>query len=329
MTNPFGSLGSFEAFRAPQLLWLLALIPLALLFLVSRERHRARLARRFVAERLRGLTNALRPSRPWLLGGALALALVALAGPRFGFRTVPVQEREANRVIAIDVSNSMLAMDVGTSRLEAAKAIAKRIIDAHQGRVGLIAFEMTGDVVSPLTTDGDAVGALVDTLEAGEIGQPGTDFGGAIQTAMRLVDADPSQRGDVVVISDGEDLGTHLADALRQAKAKGVMVSTVLVGSGEGSTIPTPSGEPLRDENGQPVTTYGRADVLEKIAAQTGGSFFANPFAEHALDSLAVARAAGAAKSKNVRVPIDRYQWPLALAFAALFCGSIVNRGAE
>ena len=316
-------------FRDLSMLWLLALVPVAMAFLVARERHRARLARRFVAERLRGVTNALRPLRPWLVGIALALALVALAGPRFGFRIVPLEEREANRVIAIDVSNSMLATDVGTSRLDAAKAIAKRIIEAHQGRIGLIAFEMTGDVVSPLTTDGDAVAALVDTLEAGEIGQPGTDFGGAIQTAMRLVGADPAQRGDIVIISDGEDLGTHLPDALQQAKARGIVVSTVLVGSGQGATIPTPSGEPLRDDSGQAVTTYGRAEVLEKIAAQTGGSFFANPFAEHALDSLAVARAAGAAKKKDVRVPIDRYQWPLALAFAALFCGSIVNRGAE
>ncbi|MCU1349290.1 MAG: hypothetical protein JWO56_2320, partial [Acidobacteria bacterium] len=210
-------------FRALSLLWLLALVPFALAFLVARERHRARLARRFVAERLRGVANVLRPLRPWILGIALALALVALAGPRRGFTTMPIEEREANRVIAIDVSNSMLANDVGTTRLEAAKAIAKRIIDAHQGRVGLIAFEMTGDVVSPLTTDGEAVSALVDTLEAGEIGAPGTDFGGAIQTAMRLVGADPSQRGDVVIISDGEDQGTHLADALRQAKARGVV----------------------------------------------------------------------------------------------------------
>jgi Ca-activated chloride channel family protein len=316
-------------FRELPLLWLLLFVPVILAFLVARERHRTRLARRFVAERLRGVANGLRPLRPWIVAASLALALVALAGPRFGFRTVPIEEREANRVIAIDVSNSMLANDVGTSRLDAAKAIAKRIIDAHQGRVGLIAFEMTGDVISPLTTDGDAVAALVDTLEAGEIGQPGTDFGGAIQTAMRLVNADASQRGDVVIISDGEDLGPHLADALREAKARGVVVSAVLVGSGQGSTIPTPSGDVLRDENGQPVTTYGRAEVLEKIAAQTGGTFFANPFAEHALDSLAVARAAGAAKKKDVRVPIDRFQWPLALAFAALFCGSLVHRGAE
>jgi Ca-activated chloride channel family protein len=324
------TLGGIPAmFRAPMLLWLLALVPFALAFLVARERHRARLARRFVAERLRGLANTLRPLRPWLLGAALALAVLALAGPRVGFTMMPIEEREANRVIAIDVSNSMLANDVGTTRLDAAKAIAKRIVDAHPGRTALIAFEMSGDVVSPLTTDGDAVSALIDTLEAGEIGQPGTDFGGAIQTALRLVGADPAQRGDIVIISDGEDQGPHLADALRQAKGRGVAVSTVLVGTGEGSQIPLPNGEVLRDDDGKPVTTYGRAEVLESIAAQTGGTFFANPFAEHALDALAVTRAAGAAKKKVVQVPIDRFQWPLALAFAALFCGSLANRGAE
>jgi Ca-activated chloride channel family protein len=316
-------------FRSAAFLWFLALAPFAVALLVTRERHRARLARRFVAERLRGVSNTLRPARPWALVIALVAALVALAGPRAGFTTTPIVEREANRVVAIDVSNSMAAQDVGTSRLDAAKAIARRIIDAHQGRVGLVAFEATGEVISPLTSDGDAVSSLVDTLDPGELSEPGTDLGAPIQTALRLIDSDPSQRGDVVIISDGEDQGTHLADAIRQAKAKGIEVSTVLVGSGEGSSIPLPGGGVLHDESGTTVTTYAHAEVLEKIARSTGGGFYANPFGEHALDRLAVARAAGPVKQRLVQVPIDRFQWPLALAFVAFFFGSLVNRGAE
>jgi Ca-activated chloride channel family protein len=316
-------------FRSLPLLWLLALVPFVAALLVAREQHRARLSRRFVAERLRGVANTLRPARPWVLAIALVVALIALAGPRVGFTTIPVQEREANRVVAIDVSNSMAAPDVGTSRLDAAKAIARRIIDAHQGRIGLVEFEATSEVVSPLTSDGDAVSALVDTLDHGELSEPGTDLGAPIQTALRLIESDPSQRGDIVIISDGEDQGTHLEDALRLAKAKGIEVSTIMVGSGEGSTIPLPGGGVLHDESGATVTTYARAEVLEKIARSTGGAFFANPFGEHALDRLAVARAAGKAKQRIVQVPIDRFQWPLALAFMAFFCGSLVNRGAE
>ncbi len=316
-------------FRSVSLLWLLALVPIVCAMLLARESHRARLSRRFVGERLRGVSNTLRPVRPWALALAFLAALIALAGPRAGFTTIPVQENEANRVVAVDVSNSMAAADVGTSRLDAAKAIARRIIDAHQGRIGLVAFEATGEVVSPLTSDGDAVSALVDTLDPGELSEPGTDLGAPIQTALRLIESDPSQRGDVVIISDGEDQGTHLADAIRQAKAKGIEVSTILVGSGEGSTIPMPGGGLLHDDSGVTVTTYAHAEALEKIAGSTGGAFFANPFGAHALDRLAIARVAGATKQRLVQVPIDRFQWPLALAFVAFFFGSIANRGAE
>src|SRR5207253_406046 len=82
---------------------------------------------------------------------------------------MPAETRELNRALVVDVSLSMAAEDVGTSRLDAAKAIAKRIIAAHSGRVGLVVFENGADVVSPLTSDGDAVAALVDSLQPGEV----------------------------------------------------------------------------------------------------------------------------------------------------------------
>src|SRR5256885_5486336 len=128
-------------FRTTELLWLLAIVPFALAFFVVRERERRRNARRFVSERLRGVANAVRPARPWLLALAIGAAIVALAGPRAGYRTMPIAERESNRVIAIDVSNSMAAEDVGTSRIAAAKAIAARLAASQAGRIGLVVFE--------------------------------------------------------------------------------------------------------------------------------------------------------------------------------------------
>jgi len=312
-------------FRAPMLLFLLALVPPALLFLLARERRRQTLARRFVSERLRGVSNPLRTIRPWLLALALAAGIVAVAGPRFGFTTVPIQEREANRILAIDVSNSMAAEDVGASRLDAAKAIAKRIIAAETGRTALVAFESSAEVESPLTTDDEAVASLVDSLQPGELTEPGTDLGGALLAALKLADSDPLQKADVVMISDGEDQGARLDDALRRLKSRGIIVSTVLVGTTRGSTIPGP----LRDDDGRIVTTYAHPEVLQQIAHATGGHFFDNPFAEHALDTLAASVTAGAPKERNVKVPIDRYQWPLALALLLFLGGSFVNRGAE
>jgi Ca-activated chloride channel homolog len=315
-------------FRSPQLLWLAAVVPVAFVFLLARERQRVRVARRFVSERLRGVANPLRVLRPWLVALAVLGCVVALAGPEAGFRVVPIEQRESNRVIAIDVSLSMDAQDVGTSRLEAAKALAKRIIDAQPGRVGLVIFESAAEVVSPLTSDGDAVEALLDSIQAGEVSNPGSDLSVALEAALRLAGGDATQRGDIVVISDGEDQSTRLDDTIAKLARRGVPVSAILVGTAAGSTIPrAEGGGPLVDDNGQVVTTYARPEVLQKIASATGGKFYANPFAEHALDSLAAT--GGALKEKNVRVPIERYQWPLAFACVALFLGSLANRGAE
>jgi Ca-activated chloride channel family protein len=316
-------------FRSITSLWWLAAVPLALLFLLSRERMRIRIARRFASERLRGVSNGLRALRPWLISASLAAAIVAYAGPRAGFTFVPVTERETNRILAIDVSNSMGADDVATSRFDAAKAIAKRLIDASPGRIALIEFESRAEVVAPLTNDSDAVAALLETTSTDDVGEPGSDLSSAINGALKLIEGDPASKADVVIISDGEDQGTRLNDAIAKAKSVGVPVSTVLVGTAQGSSIPLPDGSKLHDDSGQTVTTYARADALEKIARSTGGVFLENPFSQNALDPLLSQSVRGAAKQRNVRMPIDRYQWPLAMAFAALLCGSLANRGAE
>lgn len=316
------------SFRSPQWLWLLASLPLVLPFLIARERRRTAIARRFVAERLRGVANPLRSGRPYVVTLALAGLSLALAGPYAGFTTVEVTTREANRVVVIDVSQSMAAEDIGTARLAGAKAVARRIIEHHHGRAAVVAFEATADVISPLTNDTDALLALIDTLEPGEVGNPGSDIGGAVLMAMKLVDADRSQKADIIVISDGEEQGRRVDDAIQRARARGVSISGIVVGTPGGSSIPSREGV-LRDESDEVVITYARGDVLQRLARGTGGTLLENPFSEHELEPLLIRRAGGAARISRVQVPIDRYQWPLALAFAAFFCASILNRGAQ
>jgi len=309
-------------------LWLLAAVPLALVFLLSRERLRTRVARRFASERLRGSSHPSRVLRPWLLAAGVAAVILALAGPYAGFTLVPVAARESNRVIAIDVSNSMGAEDVGTSRLSAAKGIAMRLADAQQGRVALVVFEGAPEVVSPLTTDTGAVASLIDSVVPGEVGEPGSDIGSAILAAMRLIESEPAQKADIVVISDGEEQGARVREAVSRARSRAVRVSTILVGSAEGSTIPTGNGL-LRDTSGEVVRTYARSEVMREVARETGGTALENPFAAHALDPLASRASAATEKETQVRIPVDRFQWPLAVAFLLLFGGSLVHRGAE
>src|SRR6266480_4530184 len=214
-------------FRSMPLLALALLAPIALVFLIARERHGLRLARRFVSESLRGVVNPARELRPYLGALAILAAAVALAGPRAGYKVMPVEERASNRVIAIDVSDSMAARDVGASRLDASKAIAKRIVEANTGRIALVIFESRAEVVCPLTSDDEAVSELIDSIQTGEVGDPGTDLGTAIIKASLLVDIDPMQKGDVVIISDGEDQGSRIDESLRRMRERGISVSTV------------------------------------------------------------------------------------------------------
>ncbi len=317
-------------FRAPLWLWIAAAAPVALVFLLARERRRTRVAQRLVSERLRGVANPARVLRPYLLAVALVAAAVALAGPEAGFTTMPVVARESSRVIVIDVSNSMAAEDVGASRLSAAKAIAKRLVDADEGRIAVVAFERSAEVVAPLTNDDEAVVSLIDTLQTGEVGEPGSDLGNAITAALKLLQAETNAKADVVIVSDGEEQGSRftLTEALHRARTRGVAVSAIAIGTPAGASIPTPTGV-LRDDAGEIVTSREQPDVLLRITRTTGGRFLDNPFSEGALGPLLGHRGPGGDRSKPLRVPIDRYQWPLAIAFAAFFCGSLVNRGAE
>jgi Ca-activated chloride channel family protein len=314
-------------FRVAPLLWLLLGAPPLLLLLVVRERRRARIARQFISERLRGVANSLRATRPWLIAAGLAACVVAAAGPYAGFTLVPITAREANRVLVIDVSNSMAAEDFGTSRLSAAKALAKQLVDAHSGRIGLVVFESSAEVVSPLTNDGEAVLALVDSLQPGEVGNAGSDIGTAVIAALRLLERDPSHAADIVVISDGEDQGRRIEEATARAKTRGASISTIMIGLEAGASIPSRRGV-LRDSSGKIVTTYARPAVLAGLARDTGGRFYENPFSEGALGPL-LALQKGSERETHVRVPIDRYQWPLSIGLALLLLGSLVNRGAE
>ena len=105
-------------------------------------------------------------------------------------------------------------------------------------------------------------------------------------------------------------------------------VSGIVVGTAAGSTIPARDGV-LRDESGEVVLTYARGDILQRLARGTGGTSLENPFAEHELTPLLSRTSAATARTAELRVPVDRYQWPLALAFVAFFCASLLNRGAE
>lgn len=320
------------SFSAPNLLALLAAIPLVVWFLFARERTRRRAADAFASERIRGVRFPARAIRPFALSAGLALLAIAISGPRWGFELRPVIHQEGSLLLAIDVSASMSSQDLGVSRLAAAQAVAARILDGETRRVALIAFESIGELIAPLTSDTAAVSDLVGSLTAGEISIPGSDLGAAILTGVDYLKRSGSGPLEIILLSDGEDQGTLLEAALDAASESGIPVSTITLGTEKGATIPTERGGALRDESGIVVETVANPELMRRIADETGGAAVANPFEVQSL-AAAIGRRLDpelrADSARTRRVPMERFQWPLAAGVLLLLGASFANRGAE
>lgn len=319
------------SFDRPEVLWLLPLALLlgGLLFVAQRRSRRA--AERIQSVRLRGEGLPARRVRPAVTGLAALMAIIALAGPELGYEEITLSTSSDALVVVLDTSQSMLAEDVGASRLAAGKVLIEEILSRYTGKVGLVVFEGTAEVVSPLTDDTLAVATLLRSIGAGELEKAGSDFRAAVSTAIGLLERNEITEASIVLVSDGENRGTDWRGAVDLVEDRVVVVHTVLVGGVEGEVIRIEGGL-LRDEYGAPVRTSADPQPLEALARATGGEFFENPFGSGAVDQIEREISAGSRLTEmdqTRRVPRDRYQFPLSIAFFLLVAGTFLDRGAE
>src|SRR5436190_1021715 len=319
-------------FGASEWLWGLLLIPLLIaLFLRSEHRGLQRL-QQFVSARLlpqlAGTVN--RPRRIIrfsliLLG--LALAIVSLAQPRWGYTFEDVKRKGLDLLIAVDTSRSMLSNDVQPSRLERVKLAIQDLINELQGdRVGLIAFAGRAFLQAPLTIDYDAVIEAVNDLDTKTIPEGGTNISSAITLATQSFGKSATGNRALIIFTDGEELS---GDAVKTAKAAadaGVRIFTVGVGTPQGSLIPVTSdnGETsfVKDSAGQVVKSKLDDKRLREVAEATGGFYL---HLENGLRTMQQIQSEGLTKMQaadmDVRLsrrPIERYEWPLGGALIAL-----------
>jgi Ca-activated chloride channel family protein len=312
------------------LLWLLP--PVILLFWWAEQRRRA-LIGRIVAPKLRALlAGNTSPARRWFRNacvlGALGLLAVALAGPRLGYDTREVPHKGRDVLIAMDVSRSMLATDVAPTRLQRAKLLVEDLVSELGGdRLGLVAFAGSAFLQAPLTLDHGAVLAAVDELDTDLIPKGGTNLAAAIRACEEAFGKAEGFSRAIVIVSDGEELDADGLEAARQAAANGIRIFTVGVGSKEGSEIPLGPGEFVRDPSGKVVQSRLDASRMTEIAEITGGFYV--PLDESAARRL-VNDGIGQMKEVEMtasasRRPIERYQWPLAVAIGLLVLQALVG----
>ena len=265
-------------FAHPQYLLLLLLIPFGFVGLALWMGARRRRLRKLGDE---ALVNELMPSgsrsKRWVRAGVYSLAFfffgIGLARPQIGAKLKEFKVKGAEIMIALDVSNSMLAQDYSPNRLERAKLAISRITDRLQGdRVGLIIFAGSSFVQLPITTDYVSAKMFLGNISTESIPIQGTAIGDAINTAVKSFSAQSENSRAIIVITDGENHEDDAVAAAAQAAESGVKVYTIGVGSADGQPIPMEGGL-LRDKEGNIVVTKLDEETLKEIAQAGGGAY--------------------------------------------------------
>jgi Ca-activated chloride channel family protein len=308
----------------PEWLWTLALVPVAALAIVGFLRRRSRALETFSASDVRGRTQGLSRGHPGIRGALLVTGLAALclaaAGPQWGIETVADPPVRQHVVFALDVSRSMLAEDVASSRLDRARLAVRQLLGglpAAEG--GLVVFAGEASLAVPLTRDHDALAMYLASVGPDWISDPSTDLANAVSVSLDAFGPVAGSGEAVVVLSDGEDHSGAVEAAVATARERGLEVHAIGIGTEAGARIPVDGGF-LTDE-GTEVVTRLDPEPLRALAEATGGAYL--ELADDAGDvgpvlarlrALDVGEASGTAGERKA----DRYRWPLALALLCI-----------
>ena len=276
----------------PQYLWLLLLVPLFFVVQVLVNKLRQRRIRRFGDEQL---VNALMPSyagaKVWLrlslFSVAFCFLVLALSRPQRGVRLKEQQMSGAEVVIALDVSNSMLAEDYSPNRLNRAKLAIAQVSEKLEGdRIGLVVFAGDAYVQIPLTSDYISAKMFLNSISNNSVPVQGTAIGAAIDMSVRCFSDKSDQSRAVIVITVGENHEDDPIDAAKRAVENGVRVYTIGVGSKEGTFIPLPEGGYITDDQGNNVVTRLDDATLKEIAEVGNGIYVQSTNREFGLNPI-------------------------------------------
>ncbi len=324
--------------RDPNFLWLLVGVATVAVVLGVALRRRAVLLGAFAEEKL---VDRLAPDvdarrgawRVALRVVALALLVIALAGPKWGFQWQEVRREGIDLIAAIDTSRSMLATDVKPNRLERAKLAVLDLLPMLGGdRVGLVAFAGTAFLEAPLTLDYAAFERSLRSLQVGIIPRGGTALARAIQTSVDAFEARQGKYEALILITDGEDHEGDVAEAAKLAAGRGIKIFTVGIGTSEGELLPLGEGGQgfVKDRQGQVVKSRLNEETLQEIAAATGGAYVRGVGPVLGLDEVFRDHIAKMERrevdSTLERRYEDRFQIPLGLGLALLALEALVRQ---
>lgn len=265
-------------FAQAQYLFLLLLVPVFLVLYGVVRYRRVRNIRKFGDEKLvKDLMPSYSGAKGWtriiLFSLAFLFFSIGLARPQIGAKLKEHKSKGAEVMIALDVSNSMLAKDYSPNRLERAKLAISRLVDKLNGdRIGLVLFAGTSFVQLPITTDYVSAKMFLGNISTESVPVQGTAMGDAINTCIRSFSVQSENSRAIVVITDGENHEDDPLSAAKQAAEMGISVYTIGVGSSQGQPIPMKDGL-LKDSQGNIVVTKLDEATLKQVAQAGKGAY--------------------------------------------------------
>jgi Ca-activated chloride channel family protein len=206
------------------------------------------------------------------------LFLIAFAGPSIGNSFKEVKEEGKDIFIAVDLSQSMNATDIGPSRLQRIKFELKNLIKSFPSdRIGLIIFSSEAFMQCPLTFDQAVIQLYIDGLNTGLVPNAGTDLTAPLRMALDRFLKDESQEikaKSVILISDGENFGDDLDGVLSELAYNNVKVFSLGIGTQQGSQIPRGNGVVIDPRTGTPAISKLESQSLRLAASETSGDYF-------------------------------------------------------
>jgi Ca-activated chloride channel family protein len=263
-------------------LYLLLLIPVVLLlYIINAIRKKRALKRLGDINLVSSLVPELSKSRPvvkFLLQLiAFSAGIIMLARPQFGSKIEDVKKQGVEVIIALDVSNSMLAEDIQPDRLTRAKQAISRLVDnLENDKIGLIVFAGDAYTQIPVTTDYVSAKMFLSTINPNMVPKQGTAIGAAIDLGIRSFTPGEGKSKAMIIITDGENHDDDPVTASEEASKAGIVIYTIGIGSTEGVPVPVVVNgkrDYLKDVDGNTVITKLDEEILKTVAINTNGNY--------------------------------------------------------
>ena len=270
----------FRFANIEMLWWLIAIPVFVIAYIVMTKRKERQLKAFGDPELMAQLMPDASKSRPiWkfsLMLVALVLLIVAAARPQFGQKENTVKRQGIEVMVALDISNSMLAEDVAPNRLDRAKQMLSKMIDNMvDDKVGLVVFAGEAFTQLPITCDYVSAKMFLNTITPNLIQTQGTAIGTALQTAIASFGSPESEAGRaIILITDGENHEDDAIAAAKKAHELGIKVFVIGIGKPEGAPIPKPgTNDYFKDRQGQVVVSKLNEEMCQQIAQAGSGVY--------------------------------------------------------